>query len=126
MLNCLKSDSAEDKLKLNLKSLSVTRCSARHDACKALVVGYKEIQNALSELSLDHRQTPSTRHEASCLVKKLSMRETALLTVFWSTILQRFEASSKSMKKVESDLDTVAKMYCTQEAYVSDLRDRFN
>jgi len=27
--------------------------------------------NALSELSIDHRQTPSTRHEASCLVKKV-------------------------------------------------------
>jgi len=96
---CLKSDPVADKLKLNLKSLSVTRWSAWHDACidwltcKALVVGYKEIQNAVHWLSSDAKHmTRSVLH----IVKKLSKRETALLTVFWSTIVQSFEASSKS------------------------------
>jgi len=112
-LNCLKSHSAADKLKLNLKSLSVTRWSARHDACKALVVGYKEIQNALTELSIEHRQRLSTRHEAFCLVKKLSKRKTALLTVVNNS--PTFRSFYKSLQKVESDLDTVAKIYFSLE-----------
>jgi len=46
--------------------------------------------------------------------------------VLRSTFLQRFEASSKSLQKVESDLDTVANIYRSLEEYVSDIRDKFN
>jgi len=47
-------------------------------------------------------------------------------TLETGTILQRFESSSKSLQKVESDLDTIANIYCSLEEYVSDLRDIFN
>jgi len=74
--------------------------AVRHDACNALVVGYKEIQNALSELSIDHRQMPSTRHEASCLVKKLSKPETALLVNdIFSKVLKLLVSHCKSGKR---------------------------
>ena len=48
------------------------------------------------------------------------------MTVFWATILQRFDACSKSLQKVESDLDTVAKIYSSLGQYISEIRDRFD
>jgi hypothetical protein len=56
----------------------------------------------------------------------MNKRESAFMTVFWTTILQRFNASSMSLQKVESDLDTVAKIYCSLKEYISEVRDRFD
>jgi len=59
-------DSATEKLKLNLKTLSVTRWSAQHDACKASVVGYKEIQKHYQScpLTIVRRQAHDTKRLA--------------------------------------------------------------
>ena len=43
-----------------------------------------------------------------------------------STVLQRFEACNKSLQKIESDLDTVAKTYCSLEECIAEFRERFD
>ncbi|KAL5238866.1 hypothetical protein ACI65C_006276 [Semiaphis heraclei] len=45
--------------------------SSRHEACKGLLSGYKEILEVLKTLSEDTTQSPPTRHEANSIKKKL-------------------------------------------------------
>lgn len=52
--------------------------------------------------------------------------ETALMTVIWHTILERFNATSLSLQKVEIDLLSVVKLYDSLISYLLQLRDRFD
>ncbi|XP_050062927.1 zinc finger MYM-type protein 1-like [Aphis gossypii] len=52
------------------KNLCITRWSSRHEACKGILSGYKEILEVLKILSEDITQTPSIRNEANSIRKK--------------------------------------------------------
>ena len=67
---------------LVLKRATGTRWYARADATKALYNGYSGFQKALTVMASDAKQKPETIHEAKCLLKDLSKKETALLCLF--------------------------------------------
>lgn len=74
-----------DNMKQNsytLKSLSITRWSARADACRALNVSWSEIINSLLLIKNNENEKFITRNEAKDLYKSLQSLETAFLTIF--------------------------------------------
>ncbi|XP_042913929.1 zinc finger MYM-type protein 1-like, partial [Parasteatoda tepidariorum] len=68
---------------------SITRWSAAAEDTKSLQDGYKDIMQALCEISSSSSETSSTRCDAKSLYKKMDKRQTAVLAVSWDTILQR-------------------------------------
>jgi len=52
--------------------------------------------------------------------------ETALMTVVWHTILERFCATSLSLQKVDIDLICAMKLYDSLVTFLLQLRDRFD
>lgn len=111
---------------LVVKSLSATRWCARADAVKALIVHYKEIQNALIDISSDDTQTEDTRCEAEGLESKMCKLELALMTVVWNKILERFNATSKTLQKVNIDLLTCVQLYESLHSFISAFREQFD
>lgn len=106
-----------------LKSLSTTRWSARSDAVNALKTNFIEIRSALIQLADDKDQTTITRREAFSLVSKMENFKTALLCVVWECILNRLNATSKSLQRVETDLATCTYLYECLFQFVISLRN---
>jgi len=52
--------------------------------------------------------------------------ETALMTVVWHTILERLNATSLSLQKVDIDLISAVKLYDSLVTFLLQLRDRFD
>ena len=88
-----------------IKKVSDTRWSARADAVFALHQNYIGIQEALLQAAEDRDQKASVRNEANALANKMDLFETALMTVLWDTILQRMNATSKSLQNSNLYLD---------------------
>ncbi|OCU00650.1 hypothetical protein XELAEV_18006429mg [Xenopus laevis] len=99
-----------------VKNLSTTRCLRR---------SLKEIIEALDAIDNDVSQTPTTQNEAAGLSKNLRKLETAIMTVFWSLILEWFNAASKRLQCVNIDIGTVVKLYDGLTTLVQDTRDEF-
>jgi hypothetical protein len=89
---------------LVVKSLSVTRWSARADAVKAVNNHCSSVLDALQNISRDSKQPMSTRAEAEGLIKQMDRFETALMTVICSTILDHFNATSLALQNPQIDL----------------------
>ena len=62
------------------------------------------------------------------LILGLDINERDGVSTFYgvSIVLQRFEACSQSLQKIESLLDTVAKTYCSLEECIAEFRERFD
>jgi hypothetical protein len=106
-----------------VKTLSNTRWSARADATKALAKGYSNIQSALQSIMNDKSQQTTTRTDAGSLVTKLSELETALMTLIWQMLLQRFQATSESLQRYDIDVGTVIHLYDSLSTFIEDKRD---
>jgi len=52
--------------------------------------------------------------------------KTALMTVVWHTILERFNATSLSLQNVDIDLISAVKLYDSRVTFLLQLRDRFD
>ena len=104
------------------KSLSTTRCSARADATCALRKNYSGIRSALQQLANDTDQTATTRNDANSLNTKMETLEMAVLCVVWDSILQRFNATSEKLQKVNIDLGTCVSLYESLHAFVTSIR----
>ena len=98
-----------------IKSLSITRWSARSDTTHAL--------NALIQLAEDEDQATPTRSDASSLVSKMQDFEISLLCVLWDKILKRFDATSKTLQKIEIELATCVHFYESLLEFVRSLRN---
>ncbi|XP_065654750.1 zinc finger MYM-type protein 1-like [Hydra vulgaris] len=102
-----------DLLKRNhatLKRLSDTRWSCRSDASKSLVENFDGIHAALCHIAEDTEEKSDTRHEALCLLNKITKLEFAFMAVLWHHIFKRFNAVSKFLQKFELDLHTASSM----------------
>ncbi|XP_040195195.1 zinc finger MYM-type protein 1-like [Rana temporaria] len=97
--------------KSTVKNLSVTRWSARSDACRTLRKSWTEIIEALEAIEDDDSQRPVTRSEAAALLKSLNCLETAFMTVFWNSILEPFNATNKHLQSADVDISAVVKLY---------------
>ncbi|XP_065658519.1 zinc finger MYM-type protein 1-like [Hydra vulgaris] len=108
-----------------LKRLSDTRWSCRSDASKSLIENFDGIHAALCHIAEDTEEKSDTRHEALCLLNKITMLEFAFMAVLWHHILKRFDAVSKFLQKVELDLHTASSMLLSLIDFVKNLRNDF-
>ncbi|XP_075033815.1 zinc finger MYM-type protein 1-like [Mixophyes fleayi] len=111
---------------LSIKRLSSTRWSARADATNALRRGYRHVGDALNELKNSELQPANARGEASDLEEQLNRFETAILLVVWGNILERLDATTKTLQKTNDCIDEVVKLYSSLEDYVQEIRDLFD
>ncbi|XP_041432322.1 zinc finger MYM-type protein 1-like [Xenopus laevis] len=123
--NILKNELCKAPGNLSVKGLSGTRWAARSDATKALRIGFQYVKNALRELeSSDHQVR--VQHEAKSLLGKLNHFETAILLVVWGNILERLNATSKTLQNTKICLSEVVILYNSLIAYVQIIRDSFD
>ncbi|XP_029341219.1 uncharacterized protein LOC115033197 [Acyrthosiphon pisum] len=109
-----------------LFGLSVTRWSARNDACQSLNKNWTAVKNALQELVDSDNEKPLTRSEASGLLRNMNKLETAFMTSLWCDILQAFNNVSKKLQSIKIDISCVVGLYNTLIEYIKTLRTMFN
>lgn len=88
------------KGKRSVKSLSETRWAARASATSTFYEEYRNIYAGLTEFSNGEKVKPEIRCKAKGLQKNVERFETAYLSTFWSTILERFNCVSKRLQEV--------------------------
>jgi hypothetical protein len=109
-----------------LKSLSNTRWSSRSDACVSLAKNWFEVKKTLESIQEDFNEKPSTRSEATALLKPLRHLETAYMSVLWSFILKRFNACNAKLQSVKIDISIVLNIYASLIQLLQDTRDMFH
>ena len=97
---------AKNKKRLTVKRLSGTRWSARADAVAAVKNGYKEIIAVLRNIGSDTETKALTRVEANAIASQLDNWQTALHTVSWNILLERFNTTSKYLQSSSISLHT--------------------
>jgi len=94
----------------------------RADATRALLKGHRCINLALDELNCDS-ETPAVRQEAACLSKQITSFEFVILLVTWHTILDRLNATNKSLQSTVMSLDRVVSLYHSLVEYMKTVID---
>ncbi|XP_065675612.1 uncharacterized protein LOC136091827 [Hydra vulgaris] len=97
----------------------------RSDASKSLVENFDGIHAALCHIAKDTEDKSDSRHEALCLLNKITKLEFAFMALLWHHILKRFNAVSKFLQKVELDLHTASSMLLSLIDFVKNLRNDF-
>ena len=118
-------DFLHKKLLLTIKNLSVTRWSARYDACKTLAQSFQIILNVLLEISKNNKEKSKTRSEAKGLYDKLNCLEICFMSLVWYDILERFNTVSMKLQSTKTELCTVVDLYESLIEYLSFLRYDF-
>lgn len=93
------------------KKLSDTRWSARYSSCKALKEGLFYFKAALEEISTSTLQKPLVKIEADTLSQQLSKFENCLLIEIWTDFLERINAVSKSLQKINTNIIIAVELY---------------
>lgn len=124
LTDCLKKADA-DKPILVPKRTTTTRWSCRADATKALLRGYREIKNALFEISQDKEDSGKSRVTALSLHNKMSKLETGLYTVFWEDILGQVNKTSEILQNPRLDVNTAASALASLTSFIRTRRDSF-
>lgn len=106
-----------------VKTLLNTRWSARADATKAFAKGYSHIRSALQSIITYKSEQATIRTETALLVTKLSDLETALMTLIWHMLLQRFQATSECLQRSDIDFGTVIHLYDSLCMFIEAKRD---
>jgi len=78
------------KNNLSVKNLSVTRLSARFDACHALFNSYAFIIKALHNIVDNQKEKAVYKVEANGLLARSKTLETGLIICIWNSILNRY------------------------------------
>lgn len=120
-----KLEMCKDKQSVSLKRVSDTRWSARADAVLAIKLGFAHIKEALNEICNAEEEKQVTIVEATSLLKKMEKYETALMTVIWNTILQRINATSKSLQSVECKLFKGSILLKSLENFINNFREEY-
>lgn len=113
------------KNSVTVKRVCNTRWSARADAVLALKLGFTHIKQALTEICKPEEEKKGTIVEASSLLKKMDKYKTALMTVIWNTILQRLNATSKSLQTVECELLKGSILLKSLENFINNFREEY-
>lgn len=108
------------------KRLSDTRWSAHSDATRALVDGYSEIMDVLDEIANDEQLNSETRNTAETLHQTMCTLEIGFYAGFWSTVLGRFDRTSKTLQSQATDLNTAVQLLKSLASFVQSLRDQFD
>lgn len=116
-----KSDSS-----LTLKRVTTTRWSCRADATKALKHNYEQIKEVLKHIVDDIEEKKCVRCEVEGLLKQMNQLETGIYTTFWNDILQRTDATNKTLQHAKLDLNTAVASLTSLKEYVASKRDSFH
>ena len=66
-----------------------------------------------------------TQPKASGLAQKFDQLETGVLTVVWSTVMERFNKTNQLLQSVNIDLGTVVDLYTSLTGFVQEVRSSF-
>jgi hypothetical protein len=110
---------------VSVKRISDTRWSARADAVLAVKQGYNSIKEALNEICDSKEEKKATVLEANSLRKKMNKYEIVLMTVIWNKILQRINATHKSLQSKDCDLMKGSILLKSLEAFINNFRQDF-
>lgn len=113
------------RCEISVKRVVETRWSARADAVKALHKNHSTLLSLLSNMSLDSNEKAATKAEALNLFKKLNNFETALLTIMWAKLLERCNATSKSLEDPNLNLGDAVNLLKSLVAFVNDFRNNY-
>ncbi|KAL4084944.1 hypothetical protein QTP88_027810 [Uroleucon formosanum] len=99
-----------------VKNLCPTRWSSRFSECL----------NSLKSIALNLDRKAGIRHEAESMYKKIDTLEFSFMIALWTPILERFDATSKNLQRINIDLGCVVKLYESLEMYILDISNRFD
>ena len=119
-------NSFSDTQNVRVKSLSVTRWSARSDAVRCLTKFWPQIYNCLLKIEQDEFEKASTRSEAEGIKSQMECLETAFLQNLWDFLLSRFNSISKKLQSVHTSIVEVIDLYQGLIKLVNDTRDQFH
>jgi len=105
-----------------LKRADGTRWSSRHDACDSLCKNWDGVLQSLTMMIEDVHEKAVTRSEAATLKKQLNRFETMFMAVFWNSLLDRFNATSKLLQSVDVDIGIAVELYRSLINFVESLR----
>ncbi|KAL4127199.1 hypothetical protein QTP88_011396 [Uroleucon formosanum] len=106
-----------------LKRANGTRWSSKHDACKSLATCWTEVIQSLSKIRDDMMEKPATWSESKGYIDQINNFEFVFMTIFWNTLLERFNATSKSLQSIKIHLETVVHLYRSLTDFVIQLRN---
>ena len=87
-----------------LKRINDTRWSAGADAIIAVESNFLVIKESLNKISNDPNENPLAKLKASNWFKNFKDYETALLLILWNKLLQRINATNKTLQKQDCNL----------------------
>ena len=119
------SDALERSETPTVKRLSDTRWSAHSDAIRAQKMGYTDIKNLLEVISEDEEEKADARLEAKGLFSMMDQLETGIMVELWSTILERFNKTSKQLQNPKLDLNSATQMLESLKTFVQKIRPLF-
>jgi len=111
---------------LTLKGLPGTRWCERADALKALVEGWKSIQEVLDELAGDQEEKADTRNHAEGFSRRMDELETAIMAIAWNDIPGRLNSTSISLQDPTVSLNTATGLISSLLDSVQFARDRYD
>ena len=94
----------DQKLSHTLKRICDTRWSSRAEAVLTVRMNFSSIKTVLGEICINPSEKPIAKIEAKKLHSSFEDLETALLLIFWNTLLQRINATNKSLQSKECNL----------------------
>jgi len=106
------------------KKLSETRWSCR--ATRALSCGFREIKQALSAVADDEEEKATVRSQADGLYDRMSTLELGLFTAFWNDILERLNATSRTLQGPKLDVNVAVALLKSLQQSVLSKRDSFD
>lgn len=106
----------------NLKRVDGTRWSSRHDACDSLCKNWDGVLQSLTIMIEDVHEKAITRSEAAMVQKQLGQFEIVFIAVFWNSLLDRFNATSKLLQSVDIDIGVAVELYRSLIDFVESLR----
>ena len=110
---------------LTPKGLSNTHWSCRHDAVKALVVGYDKFKVVLEKISINKDEKNIVRNAAAGLHKQMCKIEIPLYSLFWNEISERLNAKNKILQSPKMVLQSAVDALTSLKAFVESKRECF-
>ena len=119
LVECLlKSSTPNNKLQVPQR-VDTTRWSSRADATKALVDAYTQILELLLDMS-------SENCLALGLYLQMSHLETCLYAIIWNDLLQRIDATNKSLQNPSKDFNTAMVELLSLQEFIESKRETFD
>ncbi|CAI6356001.1 unnamed protein product [Macrosiphum euphorbiae] len=89
--------------------------------CFSLLKNWDSVVTSLINIRDSTSKKAITKNEANGIFLHLNKLETAILVLFWSDVLERFNLTNKKLQSISIDLITVSNLYSSLINYVKQL-----